>query len=477
MNAFVNAGFGKDKLMVEDGQWLFKNKEHGMLSAAASLGMILLWDVEEGLTKIDKYLYSNDDHIKAGALLGLGIVNTGVKMDVDPAFALLVDYINDNKPIVRNSATMGLGLAYSGSQREDVMNEILPSVGNTALSMEISSLSALALGHIFVASCNSEITSAIILTLMEREEKYLKDPFARFMGLGLGLLYLGRGEAADTVLEALKAVADPLGKQISVLVEVCAYAGTGNVLKIQNMLHLCTDHIIIEKPEEKEKEAKNQAPSSVAQGVAAAAAAASSPAAAAPAAAQGAEAPKEEEVEKKPAPVEGDDEFQAFAVIGIALIAMGEEIGAEMALRSFNHLMHYGEPVIRRAVPLALALLCVSSPQEINLLETLSKYSHDQDSHVAQSAIFAMGMIGAGTNNARLAQMLRQLASYYSKDANNLFIVRIAQGLIHMGKGTISINPFHSHRLLWSRVAVAGLLTVLISMTNIKQSEIPFYPF
>ena len=35
-----------------------------MLSATASLGLILLWDVEGGLTQIDKFLYSNEDYIK-----------------------------------------------------------------------------------------------------------------------------------------------------------------------------------------------------------------------------------------------------------------------------------------------------------------------------------------------------------------------------------------------------------------------------
>lgn len=30
---------------------------------------------------------------------------------------------------------------------------------------------------------------------------------------------------------------------------------------------------------------------------------------------------------------------QAVSVLGIALIAMGEDIGAEMALRTFNHLV------------------------------------------------------------------------------------------------------------------------------------------
>ena len=35
-----------------------------MLSATASLGLILLWDVDGGLTQIDKYLYSSEDYIK-----------------------------------------------------------------------------------------------------------------------------------------------------------------------------------------------------------------------------------------------------------------------------------------------------------------------------------------------------------------------------------------------------------------------------
>jgi hypothetical protein len=36
----------------------------GMLSATASLGLVLLWDVDGGLTPIDKYLYSAEDYIK-----------------------------------------------------------------------------------------------------------------------------------------------------------------------------------------------------------------------------------------------------------------------------------------------------------------------------------------------------------------------------------------------------------------------------
>ena len=189
-----------------------------------------------------------------------------------------------------------------------------------------------------------------------------------------------------------------------------------------------------------------------------------------------------------------DATFPPFAVIAIALIAMGEDIGAEMSLRQFNHLvsdyypffdcycvnlgvftkMHYGEPTIRKAVPLAIGLVSASNPH-LPILDTLSKYSHDNDLQVAINAIFAMGLVGAGTNNARLAQMLRQLAGYYQKEPDSLFMVRIAQGMVHMGKGTIGLNPFFSDRSIMSRPAVAGLLATLTAFTDAKSCDKVFF--
>jgi 26S proteasome regulatory subunit N1 len=135
--------------------------------------------------------------------------------------------------------------------------------------------------------------------------------------------------------------------------------------------------------------------------------------------------------------------------------------------------MHFGEPVIRKAVPLAIGLLYASNPQ-LTVFETLSRYSHDSDLEVAVNAIFAMGLVGAGTNNARLAQLLRGLASYYSREPNCLFMVRIAQGMLHLGKGTMTLNPFHTDRQVLSRVSIAGLLPVLIAMMDGQQCTFPF---
>ena len=137
--------------------------------------------------------------------------------------------------------------------------------------------------------------------------------------------------------------------------------------------------------------------------------------------------------------------------------------------------MHYGDPVIRKSVPLAIALVSTSNPQ-LPILDTLSKYSHDNDLQVAINAIFAMGLVGAGTNNARLAQMLRRLAGYYQKEPDSLFMVRIAQGLVHMGKGTIGLNPFFADRSVMSKPAVAGLLATLTAFTDAKSCTLIFLP-
>ncbi|KUI55137.1 26S proteasome regulatory subunit rpn-1 [Cytospora mali] len=420
VNAFVNAGFGNDKMMLVDkdtNSWVWKTKDEGMMSTVASLGTLLLWDVENGLDQIDKYTYSEEPQIMAGAMLAIGIMNAGVKMDSEPVLALLgeSEKLEHPNPLVRVASIMGLGLTYAGSNKEELLEKLLPIINDTSQDMRISAMAALACGLIFVGTSHPDVTEAIITTLLDDErQNQLKDKWTRFLALGLGLLFFGKQEEVDVILETLKAIDHPAAKPTAVLAEICAWAGTGAVLKIQELLHMCNEHM-------------------------------------------------EESDEKK-----GDELLQSYAVLGIGLIAMGEEVGQEMVLRQFGHLMHYGEPNIRRAVPLAMGLISPSNPQ-MKVYDTLSRYSHDNDNEVAINAIFAMGLLGAGTNNARLAQLLRQLASYYHREKESLFMVRIAQGLLHMGKGTMSLSPFHTDRQILSRVSAAGLLAVLVAMIDAKQ--------
>jgi len=412
VNAFVNAGFCNDKLMTPDSEWLYKNKDHGMMSAAASLGSILLWNVEEGLTQIDKFLYSNEEYVKAGAALAVGILTSGVRNDADPALALLSEHVEGDSHIMKIAACTGLGIAYAGTGREDVMELLLPVVENSEggpnTFMEVA-LAGLAMGMVFVGKCDDNVGGTIVQRLMEATDEELDHSHARYLCLGLALLFLGQMEKADAMIEALRTIEHKISKFAVLMLESCAYAGSGNVLKVQEMLHQCTEHLT------------------------------------------------------------EDADHQMVAVLGVGLITMGESVGTEMALRTFDHLLHYCELPIKRAIPLALAILHVSNP-DFAVIDQLSRLSHDPDAEISQNAIIGMGVVSAGTNNSRVAGLLRQLSEFYSKEASHVFCVRIAQGLLHMGKGLMTLHPFHADRMLMSGPSLAGILVLMHSCLNLKDT-------
>eukprot|EP01096_Ripella_sp_DP13-Kostka_P012815 TRINITY_DN5432_c0_g1_i1.p1 TRINITY_DN5432_c0_g1~~TRINITY_DN5432_c0_g1_i1.p1 ORF type:complete len:872 (+),score=501.26 TRINITY_DN5432_c0_g1_i1:135-2618(+) len=400
VNAFVNAGFGSEKII--NTNWFNKHKDTGKISAVASLGLVYLWNSDDGIQELDKHSYSDDSNIKAGYLLGIGVNNAGIRSEMDHALSLLSEYVTDDHPSnLKISSILGLGIAYAGTARAD-LNELLSPLVDSGDNIELASFTALALGLCNVGTANAEITEQIINLLMEHEADLSKSSFYRYAVLGLGLLFLGKQSAVDVPLEIIKTMDDKsqIKKYALFTAQSCAYAGTGNVIEIQKLLHACSEHL------------------------------------------------------------DEESAFQSVCVIGIAAIAIGEELGQEMVIRMVDHLLQYGDATVKRAVPLALGLISVSNPR-VPVMDTLSKLSHDSDAAIAQSAILALGLIGAGTNNSRIATLLRQLSAYNSKDSANLFVVRIAQGLLHLGKGLVTLNPYHIHGSLLSKVSLAGLLVVL----------------
>jgi len=442
VNAFVNCGFLKDALVtVEGNPWIYKNKDHGMISATASLGMVLLWNVDEGMTQIDRFLYATDKNILAGALLALGICNCGVRDECEPALGMLPGHLEAANADERNCSALGLGLAYAGNPKDEIREALLPLVQNTA-NFETCCIAALALAHSFCGTGDEEVSMALLQALSDAAPADLSSPLAYLLCLALGTVFMGKQEGADAAAMVLQTVEHPVGKLARALLSGCAYAGTGNVLEVQKMLHLCT----------------SEAPAPAAN---AAAGAANAAAAAAAAGADGA-ADASARLEQARANV-----HQSAAVVGIALITMGESVGREMAERTYQHLLQYGDLAVRRAVPLAIALAHVSHP-DFSVVDVLSRLTHDADMDTAMNATLGLGLVGAGTNNSRIAGLLRLLASFYSKEAQPLFVVRLAQGLLHAGKGLVTMAPYHSDRLLMLKPAVAGILSLLVCAFDLK---------
>ncbi|KAI8101751.1 hypothetical protein M9434_006817 [Picochlorum sp. BPE23] len=426
VNAFINAGFGQDKLVtveMDDNDesssksvhWIFRNKSLGKLAAAASLGMVLLWDVEGGLPKVDRFLYASDHMVVSGALLAFGIIASGVTDEVDPAFAVLSEYVENEDDNVKIGAIWGLGIAYAGRAKEDVKDALLPVAGNSDMSMELASLAALSTGLSYTGTADGDIVETILESLMLRGELELDSVHGRNMAHALGMLFLGKQDAVEATIEVAKTLPEKTCKYTCNVLDMFAYAGTGDVLKIQQFLATCGEEY------------------------------------------------EDEEVEP------WQTAHQSVAALAIGAIAGGEELGSQMAHRALEHILQYGGQAAKKGVPLALAILNVSNP-DVAVIDTLGRLSHDTDEQVVMSALISLGIVGAGTNNARLAGLLRNLSLYYSKDVSMLFLVRISQGLVHSGKGLLTLNPYSASTKSMHRPAMAGLLTILLASLDMPSS-------
>merc|ERR1711916_11630 len=195
----------------------------GMMSAVASLGAIHMWDWESGDTEMNKYMYSSEPYIKAGSMLAVGLVNCGVRDAYDIAYAQLEEAMQEDNDTVKTGAILGLALAYAGQNKENAQELLEPLIVDGTASMEVACMASLAIGIIFVGSSKADVAS----------------PFALYMCLGIALVYLGQKEEAEIGIELAATMPEHLQKVGALLIETCAYCGTGNVLKIQKMLHMC----------------------------------------------------------------------------------------------------------------------------------------------------------------------------------------------------------------------------------------------
>jgi 26S proteasome regulatory subunit N1 len=415
-SSFINAGFGTEVLLSKkDSDWIFKNKEEGLTCMLAGLGLVNIWDYLEGPGKLYEYAGNKETDIykRAGRNMGLGISLSNIHDDNDIAVAVLLEELQDKNLNIKISALFGLGLAAAGTQNEKLLNSLLEVFQDFSYGFEVSAFISLALGLIFIGSSNESVFEEIFTILISRNEeskgKIFESPFFVIFVLGMGLICLGKQKDNETIIDTLvtmETFSKEMKDYLKTMLTSFSYAGSGNVARVQELMQII--------------------------------------------------AKSTDEINPK---------VQSLAVIGCSLIALGEDVGTEMLSRSFNHFLQFGDVNIKRSVSLAMALLNLSNPK-VTVIDSLTKFCYDTDKSVAMNAIFSMGLVSSGSNHSRVAGLLRSLASYYNEETNPLFMVRVAQGLLHMGKGIITLDPVYSHKLLINNIGLSGVLITLFGFTE-----------
>lgn len=200
---------------------------------------------------------------------------------------------------------MGLGFAAVGTQNEDLKEVLLEVFQDFQYGFEVSAFTALCYGMVYLGSASEDVFNELFSILLARNDggksKLFESPFFVIYALGIGLICLGKQNDTDFMIDTISSLEEfpiEMRMYLRTMLTAFAYAGSGNVTKVQELMHLI--------------------------------------------------AKQKEEINPK---------VQSVAVIGTSLIAIGEEIGSEMLIRSFNHFLQYGDVSVKKAVSLAMALL------------------------------------------------------------------------------------------------------------------------
>jgi 26S proteasome regulatory subunit N1 len=439
---------------------LFKHREARLSAALASIGLVHRWDTD--VNRLDAYLSSEDRHIQAGGLLALGIMFAGLHDPSEPVLALLGDALSSSSfASVKLHALLGLGIAYAGSCHPAARDQLLAYIvyAEEESALLVSLVAGISCALICVGSADGDVQSALLQLFLEVPESvFLANPSLTLLFiLSFALLFLGvqddsSSQPVATILMTIDIVPESIRKPLSLAIRTLSHIGTGNVLFIQECLAVLSENSTKASPSvEPEDKAPNAGESLLEANDA-----------------------KLDDVKvdntKPDSKPNTKDEARTlpfaslFALFGVALTPLGDDLSMAMTLRLLQHAAAHLPPLLKARVPLAVALLYTSHPT-LPIIDLLAKSAHDPD--MASNAAIALGLVGLGTNHAKISAVLRDLWKYHvgvSKDAHIIFAIKLALGMLSTAKGLFTASPLHHHRQLLHQPTIASLLLFVTGM-------------
>jgi len=441
-NNLVNCGFGSDTIFTTPDcqKWIENMSDFAMVSSIASTGYLYLWNIDDGLNFVNQFLTSDKPKVKAGGILAAGIIGTSIRDEFDSVCTLIKDEMESDDIICRISAALGLGITYAGTNLPMITNILLPHIHNSTVAkknIDFVCTVSLSLGLISIGTANSDVSSYILQAMIVMCNETLSEKHCRIMALALGLVYTKQPAAGEVAIQALHVLTGPLKSTAIMMVVIMSYAGTGNVERILELIRCC-----MSADEDKSASATktDQADESIESK-------------------NGDDANTDDKNDAETDESKTDSKIidkllhhknRRLAVLGMVIVAMGDKVGSEMMLRLISQLSRYGDYKVKSAIPLAIALLNISNPN-LSTLHMLAKSTHEFDNFISITSMIALGLVSAGTNNAKYSQMMKQLKSTSAaqKDSVISYVLNQSLGLCYLGKGSMTLSPLmHDNRIL-----------------------------
>ncbi|MBW0517337.1 hypothetical protein O181_057052 [Austropuccinia psidii MF-1] len=240
-NAFANAGTTSDRFLRDNLDWLSKASNWSKFSATAGLGVIHRGNISQGMEILQPYLPaqngpSSSYYSEGGSLFALGLINA------NHGGTTVLDYIRNvmkssSSDIIEHGAALGLGVAGMSSGNEDVYEDLRDVLyHDSAIAGEAAGY---AMGLLMLGSGSTKALDEMLQYAHETQHEKI----IRGLAVGISLLFYGKEQAADGIIEILTSDKDPILRYGGIYTIAMAYAGTGNNKAIRRLLHVAVSDV------------------------------------------------------------------------------------------------------------------------------------------------------------------------------------------------------------------------------------------
>lgn len=257
-NALMHSGTTRDTFLRDNLEWLGKATNWAKFSTTAGLGVIHKGHLKEAHKVLEPYLPKAGDnsspYTAGGALYALGLINTncgtldegflpaagegGVR---ESARTYLLNQIatrqTEDQEVVLHGACLGFGLAEMASGDEDAFTTLLSLISTTDNAVA-GEAAGYAMGLVMLGS-----GSALGADMLQTAHDTQHDKIIRGLAIGLALVYYGREEGADAMIDLLISDKDAILRYGGMFMIGMAYGGTGSNSAVKRLLHVAVSDV------------------------------------------------------------------------------------------------------------------------------------------------------------------------------------------------------------------------------------------
>jgi len=243
-NALMHSGTTHDTFLRENLEWLGKATNWAKFSTTAGLGVIHKGHLKQAKTVLDPYLPkdggSSSPYTEGGSLYALGLIHANHGASTAPdaqgesVTQMLLNQIvtRQDQEVVAHGACLGFGVAAMASGDEEAFGTLLSLISSTdnAIAGEAAGY---AMGLVMLGSASS-----LGLEMLQTAHNTQHDKIIRGLAIGLAMVYYGKEESADPMIDTLMKDKDSILRYGGMFMLGMAYGGTGSNSAIKRLLHV-----------------------------------------------------------------------------------------------------------------------------------------------------------------------------------------------------------------------------------------------